>query len=58
MTIDERLEKLADRHEALIHTVELLLADGEKTAERIRALAILAEQYEFRAERNEPAWHE
>jgi predicted house-cleaning noncanonical NTP pyrophosphatase (MazG superfamily) len=51
MTIDERLERLADRHEALSHTVELLAADGEKTGERIRALAIIADQNEVRAAR-------
>jgi hypothetical protein len=51
MTIDERLERLADRHEALSHTVELLIADGEKTGERIRALAIIADQNEVRAAR-------
>ena len=33
MTIDERLERLADRHEALSHTVELLIADAEKAGE-------------------------
>jgi hypothetical protein len=49
MNIDERLERLADRHEALSHTVELLLADGEKTAEKIRILATVADQNEGRA---------
>ncbi|HTT65576.1 MAG TPA: hypothetical protein VMG35_27195 [Bryobacteraceae bacterium] len=37
MTIDERLEKLAERHEALTETVELLAqrqADAEKQHER------------------------
>ncbi len=53
MSIDERLERLADRHEALSHTVELLVADGEKTAEKIRILATVADQNETRAQRNE-----
>jgi hypothetical protein len=53
MTIDERLEKLAVRHEALSHRAELLLADGEKTAEKIRILATVADQNETRAQRNE-----
>jgi uncharacterized protein YigA (DUF484 family) len=56
MTIDERLERLTDRHEALSHTVELLThdidalrAEGKETGEKIRALAIVAEQNEARA---------
>jgi hypothetical protein len=49
MTIDERLERLADRQEALSRTVELLIADGKKTGERIRALAIIAGQNELTA---------
>ena len=81
MTIDERLERLADRHEALTQSiellthdinemraadaaakerhealsqsVELLIADGKETGQRIRALAILAEQNEVRAGRND-----
>jgi hypothetical protein len=32
MTIDERLEKLAERHEALTQTVELLTADNREVA--------------------------
>jgi hypothetical protein len=55
MTIDERLERLTDRHEALSHTVELLVAEGKETSEKIRALAILAEQNEVRAERMQAA---
>jgi chromosome segregation ATPase len=62
MTIDERLERLTDRHEALSQTLELLTHDidalrdalrteGKETGEKIRALAILAEQNEVRAER-------
>jgi hypothetical protein len=55
MTIDERLERLTDRHEALSHTVELLAAEGKETGEKIRALAIIAEQNEVRAERMQAA---
>jgi len=50
VTIDERLEKLAERHEALTLNVELLTRDVEtlravveKDAENIRALARIAE---------------
>jgi len=60
MNIDERLERLADRHEALSNTVELLThdidalrAEGKETGDKIRALAIIAEQNEVRAGRNE-----
>jgi ATP-dependent DNA ligase len=74
MTIDERLERLTERHEALTQSielviaelraadaaanerqealrqsVELLIADGTETGQKIRALAILAEQNEVRA---------
>jgi len=56
MTIDERLERLADRHEALSNTVELLThdidalrAEGKEIGDKIRALAIVAEQNEGRA---------
>jgi 4-hydroxy-3-methylbut-2-enyl diphosphate reductase IspH len=62
MTIDERLERLADRHEALAQSVELLLvATRENTenirklvevsnrdAESIRSLARIAESHERR----------
>jgi chromosome segregation ATPase len=42
-----------ERHEALSHTAELLVADGKGTGQKIRALAIVAEQNEVRAQRNE-----
>jgi len=62
MNIDERLERLADRHEALSNTVELLThdidalrdaqrAEGKEIGDKIRALAIVAEQNEGRATR-------
>jgi archaellum component FlaC len=60
MTIDERLERIAERHEALSNTVELLThdidalrdaqrAEGKEIGDKIRALAIIAEQNEGRA---------
>ncbi len=62
MTIDERLERLVDRHEALAQTVEILthdvrglqdiatkqLATAERDGENIRALARIAEIHERR----------
>lgn len=38
MTIDERLAKLAERHEALTQTVEILVAEGARLAERHEGL--------------------
>ncbi len=49
MNIDERLERLADRHEALAESLELMRAESERTGEKIRAVAIIAEQNEVRA---------
>ena len=50
MTIDERLERLVERHEALYQTVELpametreLRAAVSQDAEKVRALARIAE---------------
>ncbi len=55
MTIDERLEKLTERHEALTLTVELVTADlqtlkalAQQDGENIRALARIAEIHERR----------
>ena len=59
MNIDERLERLADRHEALTQSVELMqrlfqsrfeqIAQAiEQDAENIRALARIAEIHEHR----------
>jgi hypothetical protein len=50
MTIDERIEALARRHEALSQSVELLLASQRETDEKVRHLAIIAEQNEVRAQ--------
>ncbi len=60
MTIDERLDRLAERHEALTQTVELLAVSMRETDERmamiltaleqdaqnIRSLASIAESHE------------
>ena len=50
MTIDERLDRLTERHEALTQTIELLTHDVselratvEVDAQNIRALARIAE---------------
>ena len=59
MTIDERLEKLTERHEALTQSVELMQRDFQYRfdqitqamqldAENIRALARIAEIHEHR----------
>jgi hypothetical protein len=55
MTIDERLERLTERHEALTETVELiagmqrdLTAAVTQDAENIRALVRIAEIHERR----------
>ncbi|HEX4136410.1 MAG TPA: hypothetical protein VHY84_17485 [Bryobacteraceae bacterium] len=55
MTIDERLERLTGRHEALTQTVELMghrindvITAINKDAENIRALAHIADLHEQR----------
>ena len=55
MTIDERLDRLTERHEALTHSVELLAIETRELktaiaqdAENIRALARIAEIHERR----------
>ncbi len=59
MTIDERLDRLTERHEALTQSIELMHRDWEKQwqqiaaalpqdAENIRALARIAETHERR----------
>ena len=55
MTIDERIERLAERHEALTQSVEMLTHDVEplktiaqQDGESIRALARVAEIHERR----------
>ena len=44
MTVDERIEKLAERHEDLTQSVELLVADGKLVDERLRVLAAATSQ--------------
>jgi hypothetical protein len=39
MTIDERLDRLAERHEALTQTVELLTTDGRELTSAVKVLA-------------------
>lgn len=44
MSIDERLDRLTERHEALAQSIELMIAEGREQGERIRALERLAQQ--------------
>jgi len=60
MTIDERLEKLAERHEALTQSVELMAAENRERDRRmteimeaIGRLLHVAEIHEHRIERLE-----
>jgi len=39
MTIDERIEKLTERHEVLTQSVELLVADGKLVTQHLQVLA-------------------
>ncbi len=62
MTIDERLEKLAERHEALTQTVELLLAVNQQNEKRmgqaldaIIRLTNIAEAHDIRLDDREQA---
>jgi hypothetical protein len=48
MTIDERLEKLTERHEALTQTVELMALENK---ERDRRLEVLGKSMEARDQR-------
>lgn len=49
MTIDERLEALTARHEALAQSLELMQLAQNDTGEKIKQLAVIAEQNEVRA---------
>ncbi len=64
MTIDQRLDRLTERHEALTQSIELMHRDWQERwtavaaalqqdAENIRALARIAEIHEQRIERLE-----
>jgi hypothetical protein len=48
MTIDERLEKLTERHEALTQAAELMAKMRQQDGENIRALVRIAEIREKR----------
>ena len=48
MTIDERLEKLTERHEALTQMAELMAKIRQQDGENIRALVRIAEIHEKR----------
>jgi hypothetical protein len=48
MTVDERIEKLAERHEVLAQSIELLVTAVRQDSENIRALARIAEIHEHR----------
>jgi hypothetical protein len=54
MTIDERLEKLTERHEALAQSVELLVVHGHETDRRLdtvaEGIAKLTERHEALAQ--------
>ena len=49
MTIDGRLERLTQRHEALTETAEMHEKRFEEIGEKIRTLAVIAEQNQVRA---------
>ena len=53
MTIDERLDRLTERHEALTETVQLTLAEGRTLLKAVSKLARTAEAHERRIERLE-----
>jgi len=47
MTIDERLERLAERHEALTQSVELMIAENrERDAKAAAAVAASEQKFE------------
>ena len=46
MNIDERLEKLAERHEALTQSVEMLVARQQKTDEMLQQLTRQTRRFE------------
>src|ERR1035438_6997326 len=52
MTIDERLERLTERHEALTQSMELHEKRFEEIGEKIRTLAVIAEQERGARRRN------
>jgi hypothetical protein len=53
MTVDERLERLTERHEALTKTVEMMAARQAEIMEGLASLVHVAEIHEHRIERLE-----
>ncbi len=53
MTIDERLERLTERHEALTQTVELMAIENRQNSDNILKLLEIAQIHERRLERLE-----
>lgn len=60
MDIDRRLDRLAERHEAITQSVELLVTEGRETGKRIDKLAasvdslvIIIREHEERIDRLE-----
>ena len=46
LPMEQRFERLVERHEALTQSVEILLAAAKEDGENIRALARIAEIHE------------
>jgi hypothetical protein len=55
VSIDERLERLTERHEALTQTVEMMAARQAKIMEGLASLVRVAEIHEHGIERLEDA---
>ena len=53
MTIDERLDRLTERHEALTETVQLMVMEGRTLLKAVNKLARTAEAREQRIDRLE-----
>ena len=51
MNIDERLEKLVERHEALAQSMELMQIEGDGQRKRIDTLASVVDRHEHEQER-------
>jgi hypothetical protein len=49
MTIDERLERITERQEALVESLEVMRIENARTDEKIRHVAVIAEQNEVLA---------
>jgi len=53
MTIDERLDRLAERHEALTQSVEMILLAQQKSEERLDRIEVMQEKNQVMQEKNE-----